>query len=206
MYNYEPLIHGNYYHIFNRGIDGTDLFKTNSNYETFLNKYDDYIKPIANTYAWSLLGNHFHLLVRIHDEEQITFIKPKEDDKRTFAEKKKYDPTRQFSHFFNAYAKYFNKRNNRHGGLFTTPFERIKINNKQYFKELVFYIHNNPVKHGFIEKMNDYPWSSFNTVISIKPTKLQRNMVIGWFNSVSEFKEFHKRDPNSMNFDPFDIE
>jgi len=202
----KPLIYGNYYHIYNKGINGTDLFKTSSNYETFLRKYDEFIDPVANTYAWCLLANHFHLLIRIHDEEQISFIKQKKEDNRTFAEKKKYDPTRQFSHLFNAYAKYFNKMNHRNGSLLTRPFRRIKVTNEHYFKELVFYIHNNPVKHGFVERMNDYPWSSFNTVISIKSTRLQRNTVVGWFNSVSEFKEFHNRDAGSMNFKAFDLD
>jgi len=50
-----------------------------------------------------------------------------------------------FSHLFNAYSKYFNKYTGRHGSLFERPFDRIEITDKEYFKNLVVYIHNNPV-------------------------------------------------------------
>jgi len=59
----EPIEHGKYYHIYNRGINGTKLFNENENYRYFLRLYEKYIEPITETYAWCLMGNHFHLLV-----------------------------------------------------------------------------------------------------------------------------------------------
>ncbi len=47
-----PLVHGCYYHIFNKGINGINLFYNKENYLYFLEKYDKYIYPIAETYAW----------------------------------------------------------------------------------------------------------------------------------------------------------
>ncbi|MFA9388757.1 MAG: hypothetical protein ACERKD_03065 [Prolixibacteraceae bacterium] len=64
----EPLTYGNYYHIYNHGVANRDLFYTNDNYEYFLDLYNKYIDPIADTFAWVLMKNHFHLLVRIKDE------------------------------------------------------------------------------------------------------------------------------------------
>lgn len=63
----EPLICGNFYHIYNRGIDSCDLFRDNDNYEYFLGLYDKFISPVADTYAWVLMRNHFHFLVRIKE-------------------------------------------------------------------------------------------------------------------------------------------
>ena len=64
----EAFTYGKYYHIFNRGINSCDLFRDADNYEYFLNLYDKYISPIADTYAWVLMPNHFHLLVRIKED------------------------------------------------------------------------------------------------------------------------------------------
>ena len=60
-------------------------------------------------------------------------------------------PSKQFSNLFNAYTKAFNKRYNRTGTLFERPFKRILIENESYLKYLVYYIHHNPVKHGYDE-------------------------------------------------------
>ena len=60
-----------YYHIYNRGVNYEDLFRGPDNYRHFLRLYEKYIYPIAETFAWVLMGNHFHLLVRIKDENEI---------------------------------------------------------------------------------------------------------------------------------------
>ena len=96
-----------------------------------------------------------------------------------------------FSHFFNAYAKYINIKYKRHGSLFERPFKRKKIDNIRYFQNLVMYIHQNPVHHGFCEHPMDYSWSSYLTCISLKSTSLNRDAVIGWFNDIANFKKRH---------------
>jgi len=58
---------GKYYHIFNRSIDNNNLFIEPENYKKFLSLYDKYIYPVADTFAWVLMPNHFHLLVRIRE-------------------------------------------------------------------------------------------------------------------------------------------
>jgi len=59
------LKQGQYYHIYNRGINSCDIFREATNYEHFLRLYDNHISPIANTMAWVLMKNHFQLLVEI---------------------------------------------------------------------------------------------------------------------------------------------
>ena len=76
MQKIEPIEYGRYYHIYNRGINGTDLFITDDNYSWFFELYNKYVDLIADTYAWCLMKNHFHFLVRIKDEEDIQPFEP----------------------------------------------------------------------------------------------------------------------------------
>jgi REP element-mobilizing transposase RayT len=138
------------------------------------------------------MKNHFHLLVKVLPENEIDFIKPKENDKRVFKEKKKYNPTKQFSHLFDSYAKKFNYQNDRTGKLFETPFRRILIDSEDYFRHLVYYIHYNPVKHGFTASPEEYSWSSYNDFLSVTDTNQQYSEVLKWFSSKQEFIQFHK--------------
>lgn len=71
MQQTEPLTYGNYYHIYNRGIDSCNLFRETDNYEYFLSLFDKYISPVADTFAWVLMPNHFHFLVRLKQEVEV---------------------------------------------------------------------------------------------------------------------------------------
>ena len=73
--NIEPLQPDSFYHIYNRGINGENIFKQERNYSYFLKKYALYIEPVAETYAYCLLKNHFHLLIRTRSEEEILKLK-----------------------------------------------------------------------------------------------------------------------------------
>ena len=227
----EPLEYGDTYHIFNRGINSTDLFLCQRDYEYFLELYARFIHPVADTYAWVLVKNHFHFLVRIKNKEEIPFLRPFSAEFRSEADTtnltltglptlsghcgndlsgceaadrvdkvKKANPTRQFSHLFNGYARYFNIKNRRHGGLFETPFKKIRVNTEKYFRRLVYYIHRNPVNHGFTEHILDWGWSSYLTIISVKPTRLSRETVLGYFDDAANFKAYHQQqhDLNDM--------
>jgi len=222
MPNPQPsLVHGKFFHIYNRGINGCNLFTEKTNYEYFLFLYDKFISEVAKTFAWVLMPNHFHLLVQIKEEENIDFnpkkrvisaesaqriemqslISSSDFDKNRDFIFEKYKPENQFSNLFNAYAQAFNKKYQRTGSLFEHPFHRKEVDNIGYFKQLILYIHQNPVHHGFCSHPAEYPWSSYLTCISDKETKLQRYAVLGWFNTVEEFKSVH-----SQNTDEAEIE
>ncbi len=208
----EKLQHGKYYHIYNRGNNREDLFRTEGNYLHFMRLYEKYIFPIAETFAWVLMKNHFHFLVRVREEEQIDFLPPidasrskdtgRSDDGETFHRPqdkeasnplRKPEPSRQFAHLFNAYSKYYNRLNNRTGSLFEKNFHRIEVTSDRYFRQLVVYIHTNPVRHGFVSDFRDYPWSSYGTILSVKPTKLSRDRIIGWFDDTTNFVAVHNQ-------------
>ena len=189
-----PLLHGNYYHIYNRGNNGIDVFLENENYYHFLRLYAKYIEPIADTYAWCLLKNHFHILVRIKDKSEII----ESDLTYNTTEKPKIiEPSRQFSHLFNAYTQAINKRHKRTGSLFEKNFERKLVTTKNYFQKLIFYIHNNPVHHGFVKQMSLYPWSSYESVVSEKPTMLKRNEVLDLYGTKEDFIYYHGQQQNT---------
>ena len=186
MQQIEPLINGNYYHIYNRGINSCNLFREQGNYEYFLGLYDKYISQAADTFAWVLMPNHFHFLIRIKEEKEI-------NPDRVSNPVRVSTPSLYFSKLFNSYAQAFNKRYQRHGNLFERPFKRKLIESEDYLKQVLLYIHNNPIHHGFCEHPMEYPWSSYLSCISVKPTKLKRDVVIGWFDDEANFKYMHNK-------------
>lgn len=179
---------GNYYHIFNRGNNGQDIFFENENYEFFLHRLDQYITPFCDIIAWVLLRNHFHLLIYIKETVALDQL-----DYTATESPKQIEVHLQFGHFFNSYAKSINKRYHRTGSLFEKNFERVLVDNHKYFKNLIHYIHFNPVKHGFTEEVWNYPWSSYGSVISHSPTKLNRDFVLALYHGAEEFKLYHKQ-------------
>jgi len=222
--NDDKLLGGKFYHIYNCGINGMDLFRESGNYEHFLGLMDKYILPVAEIFAWVLMRNHFHLLVRINENIAYKYSLADRDpkDDSWFGEDKweTFDlspcqtnesvskaigivnlpetfkipnPNLHFSHLFNAYSKYFNKRYTRHGGLFERRFNLKHVGCVDYLKQMVLYIHNNPVHHKFCTHPVEYAWSSYLTCISIKPTRLKRDAVLGWFDSKANFRQLHDK-------------
>ncbi|WP_312195712.1 hypothetical protein [Epilithonimonas vandammei] len=180
----EILEFGHFYHIYNRGNNKDDIFFEEDNYRYFLKLLLKYISPISDVYAYCLLKNHFHLLIRIKSEQEINTSDFKFS---TIEESKSIDPSKQFSHFFNAYTQAINKCYNRTGSLLEKPFKRKRITEESYLKQVILYIHNNPVKHGLTNNVKDYKWSSYNSILSSKNSKLKRKEVLDYFEDESNF-------------------
>jgi putative transposase len=207
---YTPLEAGRFYHIYNRGIDKTNIFRNKDNYDYFLKLYAKHCTCVVETYAYCLLANHFHLLVRVK-EELPTYAALYPDlrpEQLTAKSKETVNPSTQFAHFFNAYAQGFNKSftPKRTGGLFEEPFERLLVDNDAYFSQLVQYIHRNPQKHGFVADFTDYPYSSYHGHLSQKPTQLERKAVIDWFCSPTDYTNFHWKGTDEKLIEKYIIE
>ena len=71
-----PLENDRYFHIYNRGINGETIFREKENYEYFMKLYNKYISSIAETFAWVLMSNHFHFVVRIKAKSEISVMQP----------------------------------------------------------------------------------------------------------------------------------
>jgi putative transposase len=184
----EPLQYGQYYHIYNRGNNGEILFREQRNYPYFLKLYVKYIEPVAETYAYCLMSNHFHLLVRIKDYEECEKVCRSFKDWQTY---KSTYPSRVFSKLFSTYTKAFNKSYHRTGSLFEKPFRRKLVDNDSYFSALVAYIHRHPQKHVVVADFRDWPYSSYPAMLSNKATRVQRDIVLEWFEGQRGFEELH---------------
>lgn len=189
----QKLLYGSYYHIYNRGINSCNLFNESDNYEYFIHLYDKYISAETDTFAWVLMPNHFHFVVRIKEEPELLAANPESSLLKP--------PHQHFSNLFNAYTKAFNERFSRHGSLFERPFKRKLIDNERYLRQLILYVHNNPVHHGFCSHTIEYPWSSYITCISQKKTKLKRETVVGWFQNIDNFISSHNQNVNISDID-----
>lgn len=198
MQHFDTLEHGQFYHIYNHGVGGRDLFADPNNYEYFLGLYDKHLSPVVETYAWVLMKNHFHLLVRIKEESEVVVsftpdrvLNPVRGKRYYINELKIGTPSQQFSKLFNAYAQAYNKYSQTHGTLFERPFRRKLVDSDDYRKRVVVYIHNNPVHHGFCKHSLEYPWSSYLACTTEKLTKVKREEVVGWFGGRAGFVAAH---------------
>ena len=220
--NPAPLQYGQYYHIYNRGNNRENLFIEERNYRYFLQLYLMYIEPIAWTFAYCLLRNHFHLLVRIKDlpqnpvrwattsETTTAYAGPPDrvrypdltgDSPATLNDNDALshlsglvelpNPSRQFSHLFNAYTRTINRTYQRTGALFQRPFGRVPVTTDAYFARLIVYIHQNPQKHGFVDDFRHWKWSSYASHLSDQPTHLERAAVLEWFGGLQGYTEMH---------------
>ncbi len=161
-------------HVYNRGNNRENLFREKQNYAHSLKLYGRHIAPIAETYAFCLLSNHFHLLIRIREHAL--------DAHRT---------SQQFSNLFNAYARSFNKTYGRTGTLFAQAFKRKHVATDAYITRAVVYIHRNPQHHGFVRDFRTWQHSSFHALRSTLPTRLSRTSVRNYFGGLEPFLAAH---------------
>lgn len=195
------LSYGTFYHIYNRGNNRENIFVQERNYAYFMDLWWKHISPIAETWAYGLLRNHFHAAVFIKYEEGLktdltgfqnpSGLKPK-------------DPSRYFSNFFNAYAKGLNISIQRTGALFQRPFKRIPVDSEAYLMRLIVYIHQNPQKHGFESDFRNWNYTSYHLLISDLPTQLQREKVLQLFGSREDFIRIHQEIEPLAGFDEED--
>ncbi len=209
----EPLACGVFYHIYNRGINGEDLFKEERNYAFFLQKYAHFIQPVAETFAYCLMKNHFHLLVKTRSAEEVirnirggtNVGEVNVGEVLNLADVPKLI-SNQFAKLFNSYAQAINKAYRRTGGLFENVFRRIPVHDDCYFVQLVYYIHANPQRHGFVADFRDYAHSSYSAHLSNAQTKLNRGDLLHWFGSSAEFEKYHLANQVLGDLDKFEIE
>ncbi|PBI93521.1 hypothetical protein BSF41_06030 [Flavobacterium sp. ACN2] len=165
---------GQYYHVYNRGNNGEDIFIEEKNYNYFLEKLKKYISPIADVYAYCLLKNHFHIVLRIKDKINLP-------------EKFKEKIHLPFSNLFNSYSKSINKAYDRTGSLFQEHLQRNRIENEEYLRQLILYVHLNPVKHKFSKDFQSYRHSSYRSYLSDKQSSIDREFILELFNDLENF-------------------
>lgn len=222
-----PLEEDRYYHIYNRANGNEKIFVKKDNYRYFMDKYKQHISPIADTYCYCLMPNHFHFLIRIKTESEVrkALVGKSKNNQDVpsfecgagnqhvpgFAGKQhvpglgdlgrvrgsnEEQPlekilSKQLSNFFNAYAKAFNKQQNRMGSLFIKNFKRKKIEDMRYMKNLIPYIHNNPVEARMVNAPEQFLHSSYNAILNNDNSFLKASEVIEWYNDLNNFIDSH---------------
>ena len=200
----EPLLPESTYHIYNHANGSDLLFKEDKNYHFFLEKYQKYIMPVANTHAYCLMPNHFHLLIRVKKEEEIiaAFTSAAGRNYGKLSSKVEREAfvslyvSKQFSNLFSSYTQAFNKMYNRMGSLFVKNFKRKRIENENYYSKMVTYIHLNPVRHTFVSKPEDWNHSSYRIFLSDAKTWLEKEEVISSFHDRDNFIFCHLEELN----------
>jgi putative transposase len=176
-----------FYHVLNRGINGEQIFKQVRNYDYFLQKYEYHIALVAETYAYVLMGNHFHFLIRTKPEAEVRRMihRPEWKIEKIYGN--------QFAKLFNGYTQAINNQEGRTGGLFESPFIRIPIETDPYLLHMSYYIHFNPKKHKFLEDFTLYPHSSYPPIVSNQPTpvKLATEQLLSWYGGLEGFLKYH---------------
>ncbi len=177
-----PLTSGTFFHIYNRGNNGENIFIQERNYAYFMELWWKHTYSIFETWAYGLLRNHFHVAGYVKDKDLTGF--------GNLSGLK--DTSKPFSNFFNAYARGVNIATGRTGALFERPFKRIPVTDEQYLMRLIVYIHQNPQKHKFVTDFRDWNYSSYHELIGNMPTRLQREKVLQLFGSREDFIRIHQ--------------
>ena len=162
-----------YFHLYNRTNNKELLFRNEENYIYFLKKYRHYFDTEFDTISYCLMPTHFHFLIKVtgFDTDNIK---------------------RKIGIFLRSYTNAFNKKFERTGSLFQQKTKTKLIDKDDYFKTLVIYIHQNPLRSGLVVKQEDWKFSSFNDFVGFRNGLLPKyDIILKEFKNSSK-KEFYK--------------
>lgn len=135
------FIEGNYYHIYNRGCNRENIFRSNENYLFLTSKLKDYsIELNVSVIAYCLMPNHYHFLVKQNGNSEAGLLP---------------------QNIFNSYTKAFNKLFGRSGTLFEGPYKSIHVDKTEYVVHLCRYIHRNPFDANIVTNIEDWKFSNY---------------------------------------------
>ena len=131
---------GALHHIIVRGIEKCPIFRDNRDREQFIERLGNILSDtVTPCYAWALIPNHFHLLLKTGMTPIATVMR----------------------RLLTGHAVYFNRRYRRNGHLFQNRYKSILCQEENYLIELVRYIHLNPLRAGLVKDLNtlsEYPY------------------------------------------------
>jgi len=134
-------------HVMARGIEKTRIFCDETDYRYFVKRLGELLDEThVDCFAWALIPNHFHLLLRTGPTPLATFMR----------------------RLMTSYAGYYNRRHERSGHLFQNRYKSFVCEADLYFLELVRYIHLNPLRSGWVkdlEGLKRYPWCGFGVLM-----------------------------------------
>ena len=168
---------GTLHHVIIRGIERRKIADDDKDRSGFVDRMGrlsiDLNTPI---YSWSLMTNHAHILLKSGPSGLPDFMRK----------------------LLTGYAINYNKRNRRYGHLFQNRYKTIVCEEDAYFKELVRYIHLNPLRAGLVDtlsKLDWYKWSGHSVILGRRKNLWQdRGYVLTWFGPTDrEAKQHYRR-------------
>jgi len=129
-----------FYHVFSRGNERRLVFYGDRDYLHFLELLGLLSERFeVELWAYVLMPNHYHLVLRT--------LRP--------------NLSRAMQWLGVAYTNWFNARHERAGHLFQGRFKGFVVENEHYLQRLLLYVHRNPLRSGLVERLAEYPWSSY---------------------------------------------
>jgi REP element-mobilizing transposase RayT len=168
---------GALHHIICRGIERRKIFRTNIDRDDFVSRLSQIIADSKTScYAWALMPNHFHLLLRTGNVPIATVMR----------------------RLLTGYAVGFNRRQNRSGHLFQNRYKSILCQEDPYLMELVRYIHLNPLRAGIVgdlDALDLYRYCGHSRIMGkLKDPWQDTEAVLGMFGeSVSAARKKYRR-------------
>jgi putative transposase len=144
----QPLVADHFYHIYNRGVNRSPIFFQTENWYFFLRRMRQYfISTRADLLAYSLMPNHFHLLIQVKCSDFGREV---------------------MQPLLVSYTKAINKRMNRAGPLFQGPFQARCLKEDGDLLNLSGYIHLNPVTAGLVATPEQWEFSSYKDYLGLR--------------------------------------
>ena len=157
------------YHVVARGASHQIIFENDEDRAFFMSRAALYAaEGGGEIYAWCLMDNHVHLLLRMEREAL----------------------SRLMHVLLGSYAGYFNRVHGRTGALFEGRFASEPVDSDEYLMAVVRYIHRNPLKAGVCGGLS-YPWSSYDEYARGTSGWASTEFVLGIFEGPDSFSSFH---------------
>lgn len=186
MMEKEKLYYKNtYHHLYNRGVNGQNIFSDEEDYNYFLRRTKKFKeKYLIKIICYCLMPNHLHF-----------FVKQTED----------YPTIGKFiSDLTNAHTKFFNKKYNRIGVMYQGPTKSKFISSEEYFLWLCKYILNNPVRAKLVENPEKWNYSSARDYFENKDNGIcDTEEILNRFKYTKDFQDFIKDKNNKFDYDYF---
>ncbi|HLO82997.1 MAG TPA: hypothetical protein VK166_18670 [Chitinophagaceae bacterium] len=176
---------GEIYHLYNHANGFENLFNDDDDYELFLHKLIKHTSPVAHYFSFCLMPNHFHLLAKIKQEEEILKTMTGRDIVKKIS--------RSYASAYAGFAQRINNKYSRMGSLFKQNMSSRKIYDEIDFCSTVHYIHANPVHHGFVKSVHDWKYSSYNHILEKTAAWLDVRTVLNHFGDLHEFIKYHNQ-------------
>ena len=147
------------------------IFQDDADYQVFLILLKKVIeKHDCSLHAYCLMMNHFHLLIETNQQKIGNTLRE----------------------CTSCYASYYNQKYGYHGHVFEGRFKSCLVKDDNYFLQTSRYIHMNPVKAKITEHPEEYPWSSYRTMLRITDDRItQSEKTLSYFKeSIFYYREF----------------